>query len=508
MSGSLLVLGTSSGAGKSTIVTGLCRSLRRRGIAVAPFKAQNMSLNSYVTRENGEMGRAQVVQARAAGVEPEVRMNPVLLKPGSDVASQLVVMGQPAGELDGDRWRAKGDLLELVVEAHDDLRRRFDVVICEGAGSPAEINLRSSDIVNLGFAAAAKVPAILVGDIDRGGVFATLIGTLAVLEGVDQDLVRGLVINKFRGTRALLEDGLERLTGMTNRPVLGVLPVLAGREVDTEDATNFSSWADGPAPLGEDVLVIGVVAFPRASNLTDLDPLIDEPGVVVRALYRPEAMADCDLVILPGTRATVSDLGWLRARGFDVALARRAASGASIMGICGGYQMLGREIVDEVESARGRVDGLGLLAVRTEFAARKLLARPSARLADGTTVTGYQIHHGVVTRESGEPLVGDEGCVAGAVSGTTWHGLFENDRWRRGFIAELARASAKRFVVSPVTCFEDRREARIEALADLVDQHLEVDALLALVDGGVTGRPPARVRLVRDWPQSSPSERQ
>ena len=507
MSGSLLVLGTSSGAGKSTVVTGLCRSLARRGLSVAPFKAQNMSLNSYVTVENGEMGRAQVVQARAAGVEPEVAMNPVLLKPGSDVASQLVVMGQPAGDLDGGHWRDKAALLDLVVAAHDDLRRRFDLVVCEGAGSPAEINLRDSDIVNLGFATAARVPAILVGDIDRGGVFATLVGTLAVLDGADQDLVAGFVINKFRGTRALLEDGLARLSSMTSRPVFGVLPLLAGREVDTEDATDFSSWADGPAPLGEDVLVIGVLALPRASNLTDLDPLIDEPGVIVRALHRPEAMVGCDLVILPGTRATVSDLGWLRARGFEAVLARRASAGAAIMGICGGYQMLGREILDEVESARGRVDGLGLLPVATEFAARKVLARPVTRAADGSTVTGYQIHHGVVTREAGRPLVGDEGCVSGSVSGTTWHGLFENDQWRRSFLTELARASAKRFVVSPATRFEDRREARIEALADLVDEHLDVDALLAVAEAGVAPHPPARLELARVV-QSSPSARQ
>ena len=497
MSGSLLVLGTSSGAGKSTVVTGLCRALHRRGIAVAPFKAQNMSLNSYVTYENGEMGRAQVVQARAAGLEPEVAMNPVLLKPGSDVASQLVVMGQPVGELDGSRWRAKGDLLELVVAAHDDLARRFDVVICEGAGSPAEVNLRASDIVNLGFAAAARVPAVLVGDIDRGGVFATLVGTLAVLDGPDQDLVRGLVINKFRGTRSLLEDGLDRLAAMAGRPVLGVLPMLAGREVDTEDATDFSSWADGPAPLGEDVLVIGVVALPRASNLTDVDPLVDEPGVIVRALHRPEAMADCDLVILPGTRATVSDLGWLRARGFAPALARRAAAGAAIMGICGGYQLLGREIDDDVESGRGRVDGLGLLPVTTRFLPTKVLARPSAVLADGSSVTGYQIHHGVVTREAGRALVGDEGCVQGSVSGTTWHGLFENDAWRAAFLTELARGRAKRFVASSATSFAKRREARIEALADLVDEHLDVDALLAIAEAGVGAGAPARVTLSR-----------
>lgn len=503
MSGSLLVLGTSSGAGKSTLVTGLCRSLRRRGVSVAPFKAQNMSLNSYVTRENGEMGRAQVVQARAAGVEPEVRMNPVLLKPGTDVSSQMIVLGQPVGEIGADQWRAKHDLLDLVVAAHDDLRRRFDVVICEGAGSPAEINLRANDIVNLGFARAAQVPAIVVGDIDRGGVFATLIGTLAVLERADQDLVHGFVINKFRGTRALLQGGLDQLTAMTGRPVLGVLPMLAGREVDTEDATDFASWADGPAPLGVDVLVVGVVALPRASNVTDLDPLVDEPGVVVRAIHRPEEMADCDLVILPGTRATVADLGWLRERGFEGALARRAASGGAVMGICGGYQMLGREIVDDLESGAGRVRGLGLLAVRTEFTSPKVLARVSTILADGSTVTGYQIHHGRVVPEGGRPLVGEEGCVEGAVSGTTWHGLFENDRWRRSFLTELARASTKDFVASSETRFGDRREARIEALADLIDEHLDVEALLSLVERGVRDRPPSRVRLVRESVQPS-----
>ena len=503
MKGSLLVLGTSSGAGKSTIVAGLCRSLRRRGVSVAPFKAQNMSLNSYVTAEHGEMGRAQVVQARACGIEPHVTMNPVLLKPGSDARSQMVVLGRPVGELDGADWSSKHDLLELVVAAYRELRDRYDVVICEGAGSPAEVNLRASDIVNLGFARAAQVPAILVGDIDRGGVFASLIGTLGVLDGADQDLIRGFVINKFRGTRSLLADGLDQLRGATGRPVLGVVPMLAGREIDTEDATDFSSWADGPAPLGEDVLTIGVVALPRASNLTDLDPLVDEPGVIVRALYRPAAMADCDLVIVPGTRATVTDLAWLRERGFADALARRAAAGRPVMGICGGYQMLGREIDDDVESRVGRVAGLALLPVRTVFEPVKVLAQVSRTLEDGSVVTGYQIHHGRVVRDGGRALVADEGCLEGAVSGTTWHGLFENDAWRRRFLTDLGDACAKRFVASPSTSFDERRTARLDTLADLVDEHLDLAAIDELLAAPVHARRPARLRVSLDATHAS-----
>ena len=479
---SLLVLGTSSGAGKSTIVTGLCRWLRREGVTVAPFKAQNMSLNSYVTRDGGEMGRAQVAQAGACGVEPEVAMNPVLLKPGTDTRSQMIVLGHPVGELEARRWPSRAGLLEVVVEAHRDLRRRFDVVICEGAGSPAEINLRTSDIVNLGFARAAGVPAVLVGDIDRGGVFASFVGTLAVLDGADQDLIRGFVVNKFRGEPLLLHGGLDQLAALTGRPTLGVVPFAPGLEIDTEDATDVTAWRDGPPPQGEDVLTVGVVSLPRASNLTDLDPLLDEPGVVVRPLYRPEEMADCDLVILPGTRATVHDLDWLRRRGFDAALVRRAARGRPILGVCGGYQMLGRDIDDSVESGQGRVPGLGLLPVHTVFQPTKVLAQVTRTLADGSVVRGYQIHHGPVLVDGGDPLVADEGCVVGAVSGTTWHGIFENDEWRRGFLAEVAARTGRRFVVAPTRSFARRREERFDRLADLIADHLDTAAVMALLE--------------------------
>jgi adenosylcobyric acid synthase len=492
-SGSLLILGTSSGAGKSTVVTGLCRWLSRQGVSVAPFKAQNMSLNSYVTKDRGEMGRAQVIQAQAAGVEPDVLMNPVLLKPGTDSTSQMIVLGHPVGDLDAATgWHDKQDLLDVVVEAHAELRRRFDVVICEGAGSPAEINLRRSDIANLGFARAANVPAVLVGDIDRGGMFASMVGTLAVLEPEDQRLVRGFVVNKFRGSKELLQPGIDQLSGLTGRPTFGVLPFRRGLELDAEDATDFTSWLDAPPPYGEDVLSVGVIALPRASNLTDFDPLVDEPGVVLRPLYRPEEMRDCDLVVIPGTRATVHDLSWLRERGFDEALARRVANGGSVLGLCGGYQMLGTHIDDNVESAKGSVKGLGLLPTQTVFHRDKVLAQVTATLGDGSTVHGYEIHHGRVAVD-GEAFFAEEGCTLGPVSGTLWHGLFENDQWRRAYLTEIASRAQKRFVADVSHNFATRREVRLDTLADLIDEHLDTAALMSLVGGTNTELPTMRL---------------
>jgi adenosylcobyric acid synthase len=488
--GSLLILGTSSGAGKSTIVTGLCRWLRRRGVSVAPFKAQNMSLNSFVTIDGGEMGRAQVVQAQAAGVEPDVIMNPVLLKPGTDRTSQLIVLGHPVGDLDATKdWHGKEGLLDVVVDSYRELKRQFDVVICEGAGSPAEINLRASDIANLGFGRAANVPALLVGDIDRGGVFASFVGTLAVLEPADQELIRGFIVNKFRGAVELLRPGLVQLADLTGRATLGVLPFQRGLELDAEDSTDFSSWLDVAAPLGDDILSIGVIAFPRASNLTDLDPLVDEPGVVLRPISRPEEMEACDLVILPGTRATANDLAWLRERRFASALARRVADGRSVLGLCGGYQMLGITIDDDVEGAVGRVDGLGLLPVRTVFQREKVLAQRRVVLEDGSTIEGYEIHHGRVHVEGGDAFLADEGCVVDATSGTLWHGLFENDAWRRAFLKGVATTAGKRFVPDVAHGFAARRESRIDTLADLIDAHLDTDAFCALLDGGSASLP-------------------
>ncbi len=494
MRGSLLVAGTSSGAGKSTLVAGLCRWCATRGISVAPFKAQNMSLNSFVTRGGEEIGRAQASQAQAARVEPEAIMNPVLLKPGTDSRSQVVVLGHAVGEMEARKyWNEKASLLDVVVDAYRQLQARFDIVICEGAGSAAEINLRPFDIVNLGFARAVGAPVVVVSDIDRGGMFASLVGTLGLLDDEDQGHVQGFVVNRFRGDRGLLEPGLGMLRTVTGRPTLGVLPYMEDLWIDEEDRPDPGAYRDGGQPLGEDTLRIGVIRLPRASNLTDLDPLAAEPGVTIRFVARPQEIADADLVVLPGTRATVDDLDWLRSRGIDVALTQRARAQAPIVAICGGYQMLGDSIDDEVESGRGIVKGLDLLPVRTTFGVDKVLSRPRRALSDGTVVEGYEIHHGVVQRLGGNPLFADQGCRVGSVAGTSWHGLFENDGFRRSFLTDVSVRTDRRFKVAPDLRFTDLREARFERLAGMVARHLDTEAIERIVEGHTENHPPLRI---------------
>ncbi len=494
MTGTLLVAGTSSGAGKSTLVAGLCRWFANNGVSVAPFKAQNMSLNSFVTRAGEEIGRAQASQAQAARVEPEAIMNPVLLKPGTDSRSQVVVLGRPAGEMEARRyWNDKAKLLDVVVDAYHQLRSRFDVVICEGAGSPAEINLRSFDIVNLGFARAVGAPVVVVSDIDRGGMFASLVGTLALLDDEDQQHVQGFVVNRFRGDRVLLDPGLDTLRTLTGRPTFGVLPYIEALWVDEEDRPDPAAYGDPGPPVGAHTLRVGVVRLPRASNLTDLDPLAAEPGVTIRFVARPQEIADADLIVLPGTRATVDDMGWVRSRGIDGALKARARRQRPILGICGGYQMLGDSIHDDVESGRGTVAGLGLLPVHTTFGTDKALSRPSRTLADGTKVEGYEIHHGTVRRRGGDELFPDEGCRVGSVAGTSWHGLFENDEFRRSFLTDVASRVGREFVVAPDRRFADVREARFERLADMVTDHLDTEALEQVIEGNTATYPPLRI---------------
>ncbi len=484
MSGGLLVAGTTSDAGKSVVTAGICRWLARQGVKVAPFKAQNMSLNSMVTRDGAEIGRAQAMQAAAAGVEPEAAMNPVLLKPGGDRSSQVVLLGRPVAEVDALSYRElKPRLHRTVLECLADLRSRFDVVVCEGAGSPTEINLRDRDIANMGLARAADLPVIVVGDIDRGGVFASMYGTLALLSAADQRLVAGFVVNKFRGDDRLLAPGLAQLHDLTGRPVLGVLPWSGGLWLDVEDSLDLAAerGCEPSPPRGEDTLRVAVVRLPHISNFTDADALAAEPGVVVAFATRPEQLLDADLVVVPGTRATVGDLAWLREQGLDVALADRAARGLPVLGICGGYQLLGREIHDDVESRAGVVPGLGLLATVVRFGADKVLGRPRGT-AYGQPVEGYEIHHGIVTVEAGEPFL--DGCAAGAVRGTTWHGTFENDGFRRAFLSDVALAAGRRFVPADDVCFAEVRERRLDLLGDLVAGHLDTGALLALLDGG------------------------
>jgi adenosylcobyric acid synthase len=503
--GALLVAGTNSDAGKSVLVAGLCRWLARQGLRVAPFKAQNMSLNSFVTPGGAEIGRAQVMQAAAAGIEPTADMNPVLLKPGSDRRSQVVVLGQPVAEADALSYRSmSAGLRDVSLASLDRLRQTFDVVICEGAGSPAEINLRATDVANMGLATAARLPVIVVGDIDRGGVFAALYGTLALMPPADQELVAGFVINKFRGAPELLASGNVMLERLTGRPLLGVLPWAEGLDIDAEDSLALSraTSAAPQTPRGSDVLRVSVARFPRISNFTDLDALAAEPGVLIRLATEPAELADADLVILPGTRATVADLGWLRRRGLAAAITERARQGRPILGICGGYQMLAREIDDRVESRAGLVAGLGLLPTRAEFGPRKVLGRPDGH-ALGAPVAGYEIHHGVIRPEGSFEerfLDGGRGGPGGAVWGTSWHGTLENDDFRRRFLAEVARQAERDFVPAPDTDFAALREARLDRLGDLVANYLDTAALHKLITGGP---PPGLPMLPPPGPPSS-----
>jgi adenosylcobyric acid synthase len=499
LTGSLLVAGTTSDAGKSVLTAGICRWLARQGVRVAPFKAQNMSNNSMVTPDGAEIGRAQAMQAAAAGVPAEAAMNPVLLKPGSDLTSQLVVLGRAVGNAAAaDYWAddtTRTRLLSTVLGAYDDLRSRFDVVVCEGAGSPAEINLRRHDIVNLGLARARGLPVIVVGDIDRGGVFAALYGTLALLDRDDQAHVSAFVINKFRGSRELLTPGLRQLTDLTGRPVLGVLPYLARTWLDAEDAVVAEGGYGEPGhPVGGPTLRVAVIRLPHVSNFTDVDALAFEPGVIVRFTASPAELATADLVVVPGTKATVSDLAWVRSRGLDTALADRASAGRPILAICGGYQMLGSIIHDGVENQADVTAGLGLLPVVTRFAAAKTLARP-AGYAGEHYVTGYEIHHGLVDVHGGHPWLTSErggrgaavdGCTAGAVRGTLWHGILENDAFRRSYLRDVASCARAEFSPAPDTCFEAARQAQFDALADVVDESLDTAALLALIEHGPT----------------------
>ncbi len=496
MKGALLVAGTHSDAGKTVVTAGLCRWLVRQGVDVAPFKAQNMALNSAVTADGAEIGRAQAMQAAAARIPADVLMNPVLLKPGSDTRSQVVVLGQPWGETDALGYRPmKAHLLEVALDSLATLRARHDVVVCEGAGSPAEINLRADDIANMGLARAASLPVLVVGDIDRGGVFASLFGTLALLSAEDQALIAGFVINRFRGDARLLAPGLSMLETLTGRPTLGVLRWQPGLRLDAEDSLDLDRPAEALEPaVGPDVLRVAVVRFPRLSNVTDVDALSCEPGVVVRLVTRPEELGDADLVVLPGTRATASDLAWLHTRGLDDALAERASAGGPILGVCGGYQMLGTHISDEVESHAGDVPGLGLLPVRTTFGETKVLRQANGESTAGQPVSGYEIHHGRTVVEAGSALLEDaagaaEGCVVGAVTGTSWHGLLEGDAFRRHYLADVARATGRRWLPGERS-FAAVREARLDTLGDLIADGMDTAAVLRLIEGGApTGLP-------------------
>lgn len=515
-SGALLVVGATSSAGKTTVVTALCRALARRGVNVAPFKAQNMSNHAAVTPDGGEIGRAQAMQALAARVETDRRMGPVLLKPSGPRSSHVVVLGEEDGVADAVGYGERARLLRpVVLEALQSLRGEHEVVLLEGAGGAAEINLLQRDLVNLPLAAAAGLPAVLVVDIERGGAFASAYGTWALLPEQLRSCLRGFVINSFRGDVTLLADGLRDLEERTGVPVLGVLPHLGDHlMLGQEDSLGldqhvFGARAAPPAGEGpssghgrpgrvDRPVRVAVIRLPHLANPADLDPLVLEPSVEVRGASAPGDLAQTDLIIVPGSRATVADLDWLRAQGLDRALRERAAEpgGPVILGICAGYQMLGEVIDDDLESGRGRVPGLGLLPVRTVFAAPKVVTRVSGRLVADPEIgaAGYEIRWGRPQAAAGatpwlelDPVghpgaapVGD-GCVRAddRVIGTSVHGILDSDPLRQKLIGDLAAARSRDF--DPLLFgYDDALEAHLEHLAGWVEKHLDVPGILEL----------------------------
>ena len=502
----ILIAGTTSDAGKSMVVAGLCRVLARRGVAVAPFKAQNMSNNSAVTSDGGEIGRAQALQAEACGLAPDTLFNPVLLKPGSDRRSQVVVRGTVSGSISAaDYHERRAQLRTVVADALAELRGTFDIVLCEGAGSAAEVNLRDSDIANMGLAESADLPVIIVGDIDRGGVLAHFLGTLAALGAADQSRIAGFIVNKFRGDESLLRPGLDWVEEATGREVLGTVPFLTDLWIDTEDGLGIVPGATvgrPRPPLGSARLDVAAIRLPRLSNSTDVEALAMEPGVRVRWVDNPADVSAADLVVIPGSKSTVADLEWLRERGLDVAIADAHRAGAVVFGICGGFQMLSRRIDDVVESQHpaGSVPGLDLLPVDIEFKREKTVragAATASLLGEEVPVEGYEIHHGRVMRNDAEALhlvAGlAEGARRGNVFGTHIHGLFANDEWRRVFLRGVFAERVPGFAVAPDTCVAAERMRQLDVIADAVEEALDVDALVAMASSAPRFGPTLRL---------------
>jgi adenosylcobyric acid synthase len=501
--GALMVCGTTSDAGKSTVVAGLCRLLARGGVSVAPFKGQNMSLNSVVTAEGAEIGRAQWLQAVAARAEPEAAMNPVLLKPTSERSAQVIVMGHPLEtQQAADYQRSKAGLVDLVDAALADLRSRFDVVICEGAGSPAEINLLEHDIVNLGLANRAGIAAVVVGDIHRGGVFAHLFGTVAVLPEELRRCVKAFIINMFRGDPALLGKAMEQLEDRCGVPTLGVLPYLPELVLDAEDSLHpmLDALPAGAGSPDAARLDVAVVRLPRLSNFTDFDPLLVEEGVAVRFVDHVSVLGDPDLIVLPGTKSTMADLAWLRTTGLaDLIAARRSSpSPPTILGVCGGFQMLGHTLEDPdgVESPVSTARGFAWLPLTTGFKAEKITRRRIGISSSGAPVHGYEIRHGRTRPKedwegwlslSGVSPGESDGDVesasdrTGRIFGTSLHGLFESDRFRSEFLSDVAQARGNAWRPAE-SCFAEARERQIDRVADACAAYLHTDALWRLVE--------------------------
>lgn len=496
MAKAIMIQGTMSNVGKSVLTAGLCRVLMQDGYRVAPFKSQNMALNSFVTAEGLELGRAQAVQAEASGLEPRVEMNPILLKPTTDCGSQLIVMGRVRGNMTAATYyNYKRELIPEIMAAYEALAAENDYIVIEGAGSPAEINLKQNDIVNMGMARMAKAPVLLVGDIDPGGVFAQLAGTLMLLTDDERSIVKALIINKFRGDREILRPGLAMLEEITKKPVAGVIPMLS-LDIDDEDSQSRRLESSAQAALD-----IAVIRTPRMANFTDLSALAASKGVAVRYVQAASDLLSPDLIILPGSKSTIADLLWLRNTGLDKSLLHFAAHGTPIIGICGGYQMLGESLRDEtgVEGG-GFVQGLGLLPIRTEFCAEKHCARSQGSVINaaapfdsliGAELSGYEIHMGKSTLLKGAaPFIkladgSFDGCVRGNVCGSYLHGLFDSDVFRKRLLFSLC--DRKRIARSCIRVddYAAHRQQEYDRLADCLRENLDMQMIYRILEEGL-----------------------
>lgn len=538
MAKAIMIQGTMSNAGKSLLTTGLCRIFRQDGYRTAPFKAQNMALNSFITRDGLEMGRAQAVQAQAAGVEPSVLMNPVLLKPSSDTGSQVIVNGIPIGTMAAKAYfQYKTRLLPEIRAAYEALEQDYDIIVIEGAGSPAEINLKKDDIVNMGMARLARAPVLLAGDIDRGGVFAQLYGTVMLLEPEERAMIKAMIINKFRGDRSILEPGVRMIQARLSLPVIGVTPYLS---VDIEDEDSLSTRLEAHSDQGKEMADIAVIRFPRLSNFTDFGAFERIPGVRVRYVGRPDQLGTPDLVILPGTKNTIDDLLWLRQCGLEAAVLKLASKDVPVFGICGGYQMMGRLLLDELGTESGRketrVRGMGFFSLHTVFEEKKTRTRVNGRFLEvqgifkelsGMPLEGYEIHMGrtvsasdckaaeaaetaeaaaetaAETAEAAENLsqaflttlreqqfgeVKADGFCGGSCYGTYVHGIFDAD----GVALTMVKALVKKKGLDPKLldtgglAYEVYRETQFDRLADELRKSLDMKAIYEILKRGLS----------------------
>lgn len=505
MAKAIMVQGTMSNAGKSLLAAGLCRIFKQDGYRVAPFKSQNMALNSFITEEGLEMGRAQVMQAEAAGIAPSVLMNPILLKPTNDVGSQVIVNGEVLGTMSArDYFKYKKKLVPEVMKAYDALGAEYDIIVIEGAGSPAEINLKTEDIVNMGMAKMAGAPVLLVGDIDRGGVFAQLYGTVELLEPDEREMVKGLIINKFRGDKTILDPGVEMLEEKCRIPVVGVAPYL---DIQVEDEDSLTERFDRDQEIG--LIDIAVIRVPRISNFTDFNPFESIPGVSLRYVKHPSDLKNPDVIMLPGTKNTMEDLQWLRESGMEALILKAAARGTFVFGICGGYQMLGESLSDPYKvEAGGSMRGMGLLPMDTVFAEQKTRTQVTGKYLDmegeyqalsGVEFSGYEIHMGESTWKSGakastwtrDGVSGQEkteGTVFENICGTYVHGIFDREESALALIRAVGEKKGIDVSQMEGVDFAAFKETQYDILAAELRKHLDMKKIYEILEEGVGGR--------------------